>query len=150
MLKLGEELFTVGRSTFYDSLPESGEKTAKIYVRVRLQASDIEYVAQMDTGAVWSILDHGTAREIGVLDQQGEEAAIKTAIGTIKGRLTPVITRFVADEGVTLEVEGTFLVSPEWPAGRLFLGYCGLLDRIRFAADPQANHFYFGPSGPTE
>jgi len=27
-----------------------------------------------------------------------------------------------------------------------FLGYSGLLDRIRFALDPQANDFYFGAS----
>jgi len=27
-----------------------------------------------------------------------------------------------------------------------FLGYSGLLSNIRFALDPQANDFYFGPS----
>jgi hypothetical protein len=26
-----------------------------------------------------------------------------------------------------------------------FLGYSGLLERIRFAVDPQQNNFYFGP-----
>jgi hypothetical protein len=35
------------------------------------------------------------------------------------------------------------LVSAEWLAPT-FLGYMGLLERIRFAIDPQANQFYFG------
>lgn len=43
-----------------------------------------------------------------------------------------------------LTTVGTFFVSQDWPSGLTFLGYSGLLDSIRFALDPQANHFYFG------
>jgi hypothetical protein len=34
-------------------------------------------------------------------------------------------------------------LSPQW-RGSNFLGYEGVLDRIRFAVDPRANLFYFG------
>jgi hypothetical protein len=52
---------------------------------------------------------------------------------------------FVADEGNSLATEATFFLAPDWPAGMNFLGYSSLLDSMRFALDPQANHFYFGP-----
>jgi hypothetical protein len=51
---------------------------------------------------------------------------------------------FLSDQGDPLDTYGTFFVSPDWP-GHTFLGYSGLLDSIRFALDPQVNHFYFGP-----
>ena len=51
---------------------------------------------------------------------------------------------FEADEGAPLVTEATFFVSADWPEGMTFLGYSGLLDSMRFALDPQANHFYFG------
>jgi hypothetical protein len=47
---------------------------------------------------------------------------------------------------VSFAADGMFFVSPDWPTDQTFLGYSGLLDGIRFALDPQANHFYFGAS----
>ena len=41
------------------------------------------------------------------------------------------------------QVESTVFVSPEWPEGN-FIGYSGLLERIRFAIDPGSNSFVFG------
>ncbi len=61
-------------------------------------------IAQLDTGAAWSVLEPKVANLL-----------------------------------------GTFFICSDWPDGRTFLGYSGLLDSIRFALDPQANHFYFGP-----
>jgi hypothetical protein len=48
-----------------------------------------------------------------------------------------------ADEGKSLDVEATAFVSPDWPWPN-FIGYQGLLQRIRFAVDPETNLFYFG------
>ena len=48
-----------------------------------------------------------------------------------------------ADEGESLDVEATVFQSPDW-RGPSFLGYQGLLQRIRFAVDPETNLFYFG------
>jgi hypothetical protein len=50
----------------------------------------------------------------------------------------------LADEGDSLEVDAVVFVSKDWPAGKNFVGYSGLLESIRVALDPQANHFYFG------
>lgn len=49
-----------------------------------------------------------------------------------------------ADEGESLRVEATIFLSPDW-IGPNFIGYGGLLQRIRFAVDPESNLFYFGP-----
>ena len=51
--------------------------------------------------------------------------------------------RLVADEGEDLDIEATMFLSPDWPGGN-FIGYEGLLERIRFAVDPETNLFYFG------
>jgi hypothetical protein len=48
--------------------------------------------------------------------------------------------------GRSLNLDATFFVSREW-RGITFLGYVGLLDRIRIALDSPANFFYFGEGG---
>ncbi|HEV7504319.1 MAG TPA: hypothetical protein VGS07_05375 [Thermoanaerobaculia bacterium] len=61
------------------------------------------------------------------------------------GVLARLQVQFLADDGENFTTEATFFISPDWPPGRTFLGYSGLLDAMRFAIDPQVNHFYFGP-----
>jgi hypothetical protein len=53
--------------------------------------------------------------------------------------------KIVADEGDSLELEATFFVSPDWQGGT-FLGYSGLIDRLRIGLDCPRNLFYFGES----
>ncbi|HEX3551794.1 MAG TPA: hypothetical protein VIA62_01020 [Thermoanaerobaculia bacterium] len=102
-------------------------------------------MAQLDTGAAWSVLDPIIARSLGLLQAGGLVTRLETRFGTMEGRLIRIPIRFVAEEGTSLNTTGTFFISPDWPSGRTFLGYSGLLDGMRFALDPQANHFYFGP-----
>lgn len=52
----------------------------------------------------------------------------------------------LAEEGESMTIEPTFFVPSDWPQDLTFLGYSSLLDSIRFAIDPEANDFYFGPS----
>jgi hypothetical protein len=61
----------------------------------------------------------------------------------------PVQLTLLADEGDSLDVDAAVFVATgdEYPVGRSFLGYAGLLERIRFALDPQTNQFYFGAAG---
>ncbi len=68
-----------------------------------------------------------------------------THLGLKRGYLVQVPLSFVADDGDPLDTEGTFFITEDWPEGLNFLGYSGLLDAVRIALDPQANHFYFGP-----
>ena len=147
MLKLAGDFFTQGRSIFADHDRDNPETTAKIFVRLLLGEIPTAVVAQLDTGAAWSVLDPKVAANLGILDADGPRTSLETRFGRKEGRLVKVPIRFLADEGTSFDTEGTFFISPDWPPGRTFLGYSGLLDSIRFALDPQKNHFYFGPGG---
>jgi hypothetical protein len=116
-------------------------------VTIEFQAiSSRDLLAQVDTAAAYSMLELELAEQLGVLDGDGEPATVSTRTGTIKGRLERIPVSLVAEEGESLELEATFLVSREWRA-KTFLGYTGFLDRIRIALDPPANLFYFGEPG---
>lgn len=137
--------FSTGRCRFSDHDPGSDEPTAKILVKVEPESLDLVILAQLDTGAPWSILDAQVAEALSLLDGEGEPAPLSTRFGILRGRLERIRLYIVADEGDTLSVDATVWVSRDWPGGT-FLGYGGLLERIRFAVDPGDNSFYFGPS----
>lgn len=143
MLRLRGEPFTQGRSKFADHAPGSRELTAKVYIQVQL-GLDRPLLAQLDTGAAWSVLDPTVARSLGSSVEWLNTALMGTRFGTMSGRLAQVPVTFPAEEGEPLTTVGTFFVSEDWPVGLTFLGYSGLLDSMRFALDPQANDFYFG------
>jgi hypothetical protein len=145
MLKLGEQRFTRGRSKFSDHLPDFREPTAKVYVKIRFGGLDHTTLAQVDTGAAWSVLPPDLAKAAQVEAEAGEPTKLSTRMGIKTGFLLRAPFVLVAEEGESLETEGTFFVPSDWPLGLSFLGYAGLLDSIRFALDPQANDFYFGP-----
>ena len=121
------------------------EPTAKVYVRVRFDGISRLILAQLDTGAPWSVLAPDVAGELGLLDQPGTRIRLRTSLGVKDGILVRIPLKLMADEGDSLDVDGSFFVTPDWPEGMTFLGYSGLLDSIRFALDPQVNDFYFGP-----
>lgn len=141
MLALDGKPFASGRAQYFDQAPSAPEPTAKVFVRVDLTGREL--LAQVDTGAAFSMLETGIAETLDLLDGSGERTVVDTRFGRVTGRLERVSVTLIADEGVSLEVEATFFVSREWQ-GKTFLGYTGLLDRIRIALDPHANAFYFG------
>ena len=145
MLKRGHGWFTNGRSQFLDSNPEAWEPTAKVFVKLRISGLSRVLLAQIDTGAAWSVLSPEIAREAGVAVYDGSPVSLSSRIGQIQGHIVRIPYTLVADEGESLHSEGSFFIPASWPQRRLFLGYSGLLDSIRFALDPQLNDFYFGP-----
>jgi hypothetical protein len=145
VLKLRGDLFTSGRSKFADQAADRREPTAKVYVRVRFEGLERLIMAQVDTGAPWSVLAPDIADELGLLGQPGGRTRLRTSFGIKDGILLRIPLKLMADEGESLDVDGSFFVTPDWPEGLTFLGYSGLLDSIRFALDPQVNDFYFGP-----
>lgn len=149
MLKLAGRDFTCGCARFVDHSPDNPEPTAKIFIKVRFEESPILSLAQLDTAAAWSVLDPETADALDLLNRPGEPAVLHTRLGLRHGKLIPVKCSFLADEGRgdALETEATFFVTEDWPPGKCFLGYSGLLERIRFAVDARENLFYFGPAG---
>ncbi len=135
--------FSVGRTSYFDTL--GGPKAiAKIYIRLFPGDVEVPILAQVDTGAAWSILERDIAEGLGLLDESGPPVSLSTRKGTVNGRLVRVPMTILADEGDSLRVEATLFVSQDWEQGN-FIGYCGFLERIRFAVDPQTNDFYFGP-----
>jgi hypothetical protein len=146
---LNGESFTTGRARFDDNLADKPEETAKVYVKIRLDCPDGPLVvpAQLDTGAAWSMLESEIAEAMGLFDEPGEEIPISTRLGRVSGRLVRTHLTLLADQGRSLLVESTVFVSPDW-VGPNFLGYSGLLDRVRIALDPGLgrNYFYFGLS----
>lgn len=145
MLSLDGKSFTTGRARFRDEAPGKQELTAKIFVKIEFPTLEGNWsaLAQVDSGAAYSILDIELAEALGVLDGDGASTKVDTRLGKISGRLERVPLVLVADEGVSLDMEATFLVSRDW-SGRTFLGYTGFLDKLRIALDPPVNNFYFG------
>lgn len=136
--------FSIGRSRFADRAEVSDEPPAKIFVKVEPDSLGGVILAQLDTGAAWSILETQVAEALSLLNGEGEPAKLSTRFGPLDGRLKRTRIDIVADEGESLSVQATVWVSPDW-AGHTFLGYGGLLERICFAVDPSDNSFYFGP-----
>ena len=145
MLRFSRGLFATGRSKFLDRVAWHHEPTAKIYVEILFDGLVQTVHAQVDTGAAWSILSPDLAGEAGIHAEEGRPVILSTRFGLQRGHILRIPFSIVADEGESLETEGTFFISPDWPPRQVFLGYSGLLDSIRFALDPQVNDFYFGP-----
>jgi hypothetical protein len=144
MLSLNGYRFSSGRSKFSDHVSGWPERTAKVFVKVQFGSLDQSLMAQLDTGAAWSILAPDTAIAAQIPLRSEHPAVLHTRFGTKHGYLVRVPLIFIAEEGESLEADGTFFITPDWPDGLNFLGYSGLLDSFRFALDPQVNHFYFG------
>lgn len=142
MLKLDGDDFTIGRATFADTAPWAAEPTPKIYVKITPEDLGVVLLALVDTGAPWSLLDAEVAASLSLLNGNGEPKTIWTWRGEIRGRLERINVRLHADEGDSLDLEATVLISPDWRGN--FLGYGGLLQHIRFAVDASNNFFYFG------
>lgn len=130
--------FATGMSSYLDGDPS---EAARIHVKVEFDGETV--LALLDTGASWSVLNAELAHELGLFEQDGESATISSRVGDIKGKLVTATTTLVAEEGESIEVESIVFVSSEWPEGN-FIGYSGLLERIRFAIDPGSNAFFFG------
>ena len=73
-----------------------------------------------------------------------DSLTLRTAHGPVRGALYRHRIEFLAEEGPNLDIEATLFISPEWHAP-CFLGYSGVLERIRFAIHPQTNRFLFAP-----
>ena len=133
--------FATGCAAFVDT--DSADISPKIYVRIQPGNLPAPVLAQVDTGAAWSVLRADVARRIGAFEASGEPLVLSTRMGRIRGELVRTSVSLVADAGESLDLNATVFVSPDWTHGTV-LGYAGLLERIRFAIDPYRNLFYFG------
>ena len=115
-----------------------------MWVQVALPGLPAPVLAALDTGAAWTVLEPEIAELLGLFDGSGEVVSrLETPFGPFQGRLERVVMTLLAEEGQDLEVEATVFVCRDWPREN-FLGYAGLLERVRFALDPPRRHFHFG------
>ena len=110
---------------------------------MRLEFDGVSVLALLDTGAAWSVVDAELADALGLFDEDGLPVTMSSRIGRFDGKLVRVKTTLMAEDGESVELDSTVFVSREWPQGN-FIGYSGLLERIRFAIDPGSNSFFFG------
>lgn len=97
----------------------------------------------VDTGAPWCIFEPAISMKLrSHLDVINENARLRTRLGLYQGILGRGRLQIAADEGEDLDVTAVMFLCPDWPGGN-FLGYEGVLDRVRFAVDPHRNRFYF-------
>jgi hypothetical protein len=116
-----------------------------LLVMIPCQVGDLRAPVQalFDPGSEWCVLAWEVADALGYQPEPGlTSTAILTRFGTISGNLERVSLRFPAVEGISLEIEATCFVSPDWP-GPTVLGWRGCLQRMRFAVDPNDNWFLF-------
>jgi hypothetical protein len=85
MLELDGAPFCTGRSAFLDAPPVYQESSSKLYVRLRIR--DVETLAQLDTGAAWSVITPELADALGLFDSGGANVAISTRHGPVSGKL---------------------------------------------------------------
>jgi hypothetical protein len=137
--------FATGRASFFDQDANALEGTAKIFVKIEPSNLGFPVLAQLDTGSAWSILKPEIAEAMQLTNEEGQPERLNTRFGNIDGQLKRTNITILADDGSSVELEATVFIPTEWTGGN-FLGYAGLLERIRFAVDPQENFFYFGPS----
>jgi len=144
MLILGGVPFSSGRATFTDKLP-TATGSARVYVKVAVGGMDDTFLAMLDSGAEWSVIDPEIAEASGLTAQDGEATTLRYQGGRAPGKLVHATISVIADEGESLNIEGTvFVPTGEWPTGRHFLGYHGFLENIRIGLAPQTNDLYFG------
>lgn len=79
MLQLAGNDFSSGRAAFLDSLPLTQGRSARVYVRVAVPGMEETFLAVLDTGAEWSVLDHEIAEKLRIgLDPQNNHVYFGT------------------------------------------------------------------------
>ncbi len=139
-LKLGFR----GSARYGDAYPGLPETEPRIYVEFRPQGVPTSFLALLDTGAPYCILNDEVTRQVEdqLTDHLGP-AVLRTAHGTAHGELYLLRIILIADTGADHDLDSVVFIAPEWRTSS-FIGYSGVLDRVRFAVDPHANRFYFG------
>ena len=144
LLSRSGEPFATGASKYLDTHPEHPEDRPRIYVKFRSDGLDGWALALLDTGGHFCILNRSVAKQVEdrLTDQLGE-VTLQTARGPVRGDLHLLNVTLVAEQGEDLEIDAVVFVAPEWE-GPCFIGYSGMLDRLRWALDPDVNTYYFG------
>ncbi|MDE0697431.1 MAG: hypothetical protein OXH76_16540 [Boseongicola sp.] len=135
--------FAPSAASYYEEDPSRESGQTSIHVQIIINgAMRIATLARLDPATPWVVLNAELTEALG-LGAQGPDARLRTAAGFMTGTLERYPIVLAAEEGQSLQIDATIFVCSEWERGN-FLGYSGLLERIRFAVDPVSRLFYFG------
>jgi hypothetical protein len=149
--------FPDGQSFAIGAMPYSiggSDETAAGRLVIKLSVENVPIVAAVDTGAPYLICQPELARPLGpYLADPAGEADLYIRGARFRGRLYLLSVTFRASQGDDPSTLATVFVPQldpwqvwEFPS---FIGLTGMLDRMRFAVDPDASLFYFGPLSET-
>jgi hypothetical protein len=137
--------FTTSVARYLDAHPEIREPLPRIYVEFLPQGTPLSFIALLDTGGHYCLLNSAVVDEIrDQLTERISSVELQTAVGKLAGDLYRHRITLIAEAGKNLDLEATLFVTADWN-GPSILGYSGVLDRFRLALDPWTNRFYFGP-----
>jgi hypothetical protein len=130
---------------YLDRSPEVPPTDPRIYLEVQPGTLPCPVLALVDTAAPWCIFTPAIGKILreSFEPESKSDVRLSTRLGWYWGRLYRGPLTFPVLEGEPMEIDATVFLSAEWP-GDNFLGYEGLLQRMRFAIDPRVNRFYFG------
>jgi hypothetical protein len=144
LFRKGQAPFATGLARYADADPEHPSLDARIILPITSPFFPSVFSAVVDTAAPWCVfrpeIGAVLTRYMGPIQ---DNALLSTRFGALHGSLYRVPVTLPAENGESLDLEVTAFLSPDW-TGPNFIGYQGLLQRIRFAVDPEANLFYFG------
>jgi hypothetical protein len=145
MLESPQGTFATGVCEYADTQPGVDEPLSRIYVPFQPEGDAIWHLALVDTGGHFFVPSPNVLESIrDHLSDSFDVTYLMTAQGRLRGYVHRHRITLIASAGEDLEVDVTVFASAEW-AGPSIFGYTGVLERIRFAVDPETNRFYFGP-----
>ncbi len=143
------DIFATGRAP-YSYRPAIKDISNRIILQVEIGGVLVEAI--IDTGSPYVVCPPYFSEIIG-LDSASALESIPFKVRGIdmRGNLYRVNVLFPAEEGDDLNVDATVFVPDQewreaWGEQPAFIGLTGCLERMRFAVDPENDHFYFGPS----
>jgi len=146
--------FVRGMMQYTDRFP--GDHETRIVLLADFGNTGSFTPAILDTGSPWSILNPKLADTLG-LDYQ--TTAITHSKLRIRGYLydgwlSRLLIALVAEKGENAVIDSTVFIpkldqDDDWLHPN-FLGLTGFLERIRFAIDPEYNHFFFAALGDND
>lgn len=134
----------------YDYRPATQHEDSLRLV-LQIEIDGIRMPAVVDTGAPFVVCTPQFVKYLDIDPKMSVQRKTMLIRGSwVTGYLYRLPISFLAEEGEDLYVDATvFAPDPEWEEGwgdlPSFIGLSGCLERMRFAVDPGADIFYFGP-----
>jgi len=139
--------FVTGSVPYF--IGEPGEKAAgRLLLKVSVEG--LPTIAAVDTGGYYFVCHPGLAEALAPrLTDFLDQATLEIRGVKYRGTLYLLSVEIPASQGENLVVPATVFIpklahGQEWRLPS-FVGFAGVLDRLRFAVDPATDTFYFGP-----